>query len=265
MKSIVITGSTRGIGFGLAKAFLERGCTVTISGRSQKTVEKAMTELAQHFPIEQIHGAPCEVSDFAQTQTLWESAASRFGQVDIWINNAGISHSQDLFWNIPAETFQSVVQTNLIGAMNGSKTAISGMLQQGTGSLFNMEGLGSDGRQVQGLSIYGTTKYGLRYLNNTLIHETKDTVVRVGTLSPGMVVTDLLVGHSERTPEEWEKAKRIFNILADRVETVTPWLADQVLKNTKHGATIAWLTPPKTIWRFLSAPFSRRDLFKEEI
>ena len=261
MKSIVITGSTRGIGFGLAKALLERGCAVTISGRSQKTVEKAVGELIQRYSADQIHGCPCDVSDFSQTQALWESAANHFGQVDIWINNAGISHPQGNFWELSEETLQSVIQTNLIGAMNGSKAAISGMLRQGFGSLYNMEGLGSDGRRAKGLSVYGTTKYGLRYLNKALIHETKDTTVRVGILSPGMVVTDLLVGQSERTSENWERTKRIFNILADRVETVTPWLADQVLENTKHGAMISWLTMPKIIWRFLSAPFTKRDLF----
>jgi hypothetical protein len=76
-----------------------------------------------------------------------------------------------------------------------------------------------------------------------------------------MVVTDLLTGQYRDRPDEWERAKRIFNILADRVETVAPWLAERVLANTQSGARIRWLTRSKLIGRFLAAPFRKRDLF----
>jgi NAD(P)-dependent dehydrogenase (short-subunit alcohol dehydrogenase family) len=121
------------------------------------------------------------------------------------------------FWEIPAERIQAVVSTNLIGAMYGSKVALRGMLDQGFGGIYNMEGLGSDGRKVDGLALYGTTKSGLRYLDESLARETKGTPVLMGALSPGMVVTDLVTKQYEnRPPEDWESAKRIFNILADR-------------------------------------------------
>jgi hypothetical protein len=64
----------------------------------------------------------------------------------------------------------------------------------------------------------------------------------------------------DRDAEKWQRQKRIFNILADRVETVTPYLVDGMLKNTKHGAKIAWLTTPKIAFRFLTAPFVKRDI-----
>jgi hypothetical protein len=76
-----------------------------------------------------------------------------------------------------------------------------------------------------------------------------------------MVVTDLLTNQYEDRPQDWEQAKRIFNILADRVETVTPWLAQRLLENNRTGARISWLTRRKIMWRFLTAPFSERDLF----
>jgi len=56
----------------------------------------------------------------------------------------------------------------------------------------------------------------------------------------------------------------VFNILADKVETVTPWLAKRVLHNSKNGARINWLSSGKVMFRFLSAPFRKRDLFKDE-
>jgi hypothetical protein len=85
----------------------------------------------------------------------------------------------------------------------------------------------------------------------------------VGTISPGMVVTDLLMDPLTQNPETLEKNRRIFNILTDRVETIAPFLARQMLDSRKTGARIKWLTTPKILWRFLTAPFSKRDPFHE--
>ena len=126
-----------------------------------------------------------------------------------------------------------------------------------------MEGLGSDNRRVGGLTLYGSTKSSVRYLTDALAEEVKGTGVIVGAFSPGMVVTKFLTGRFEEGSEEWEEAKRIFNILADRVETVTPWLAEKAYRNKKNGVRFNWLTRGKVTSRFFAAPFNKRDLFKE--
>ena len=262
MKTIVITGSTRGIGYGLADSFLALGCAVAISGRTAASVEKAVAALSAKHNPDNIFGYPCEVTQFELLQELWNAAQIHFGQIDIWINNAGIAHPQLDFWMHPPEQIKAVVETNLLGTMYGSQVALNGMLAQGFGSLYNMEGLGSNGRRVEGLTLYGSTKYGMRYLNKALAQETQDTPVLVGALRPGMVITDLLTQQYNDRPEDWEKAKRIFNILADHVDTVAPWLARKVLANTKTGVCIAWLTRGKIIGRFMAAPFRKRNLFE---
>ncbi|HFB52617.1 MAG TPA: SDR family NAD(P)-dependent oxidoreductase, partial [Anaerolineae bacterium] len=83
MKTIVITGSTRGIGRGLATEFLKRGCNVVISGRTADTVERALAELRRDFPAGRIAGHLCDVTDISQVQSLWDAAVAAFGQVDI--------------------------------------------------------------------------------------------------------------------------------------------------------------------------------------
>jgi len=98
---VVITGSTRGLGFALAKEFLERSRRVTISGRTRESVERALSRLNSTAEgrqsglgsdaVQQMHGQPCDVSDPRQVQALWDGAVKRWGRVDIWINNAGIS------------------------------------------------------------------------------------------------------------------------------------------------------------------------------
>ena len=264
MKSIVITGSTRGIGYGLADAFLSLGCQVTVNGRTEASVERARNELSAKHTAENVFGCSADVTRFADVQALWSAASARFGTIDIWINNAGIAHPQLNFWNHPPERIRAVVETNVVGAMNGAAVALRRMVEQGFGAFYNMEGLGSSGRRVQGLTLYGATKYGLRYLTDALVEETKGTNVLVGALRPGMVITDLITQQFEGRPEEWERAKRIFNIIADRVETVTPWLARKILANRRTGVRIYWLTPTKMTVRFLLSPFRKRDLFADE-
>ena len=81
------------------------------------------------------------------------------------------------------------------------------------------------------------------------------------SLSPGIVVTDLLVPPPDQRGEAWEKSKKILNILADTVETVTPWLVEGILKADKNGAAVRWLTPGKVRRRFATALFRKRDVF----
>jgi NAD(P)-dependent dehydrogenase (short-subunit alcohol dehydrogenase family) len=264
LKTIVITGSTRGIGYGLSHAFLARGCQVTISGRTHEAAAEAVRRLAAEFGSEPLFGYPCDVTVYEQVQALWDASREHWGQVDIWINNAGIAHAQTQLWDQSPEEMAAVVQTNVIGSMYGAQVALRGMLDQGWGSLYNLEGLGSDGRRVDGLTAYGTTKHALTYFTDALVEETKGAPIVVGALRPGMVVTDMLTQQYETRPEDWKRAKRVFNILADQVETVTPWLADQILANDRTGVRFKWLGGTKATLRFLLAPFRKRDLFEND-
>jgi len=262
MKTIVITGSTRGIGCGLADAFLKLGCSVAISGRTQQNVNTAMATLSASYGSQRLLGFACDVRRFEQVQALWNAAKVRFDKIDIWINNAGVNAGRIPFWQLSPDQIQAGVETNLIGAMNGAVVAIDGMLQQGSGAVYNMEGLGSNGRKIKGLTLYGTTKCGLAYLTDALVGETRGTPVIIGAIRPGMVVTELLTKPFEGKPAEWEQAKRMYNLLAERVETVTPWIAAKVLANTRSGIRIQWLTRARLGFCVLRALFSKRDLFR---
>lgn len=263
MKTVVITGSTRGIGFGLANEFLQRGCKVIVSGRTQEACDKAVAELSAKHKAENIFAVPCDVTKYEDNQNLWNKSAEKFGKIDVWINNAGISNAYIPFWEVTPETVKNVTDTNMLGAMNGSHVALKEMIKQGSGELYNMYGFGSDGRKADGLTLYGATKYGLKYLTEALTKEAKDTNVKVGSLSPGIVLTDLWDDLYEGMPERKEKSKKIVNILGDKVETVTPYLAEKVLENDQTGAKIAWLTGPKAFWRFATAAFNKRNLFDD--
>jgi NAD(P)-dependent dehydrogenase (short-subunit alcohol dehydrogenase family) len=261
MKSIVVTGSTSGIGFGLADAFLARDCTVTISGHSQVNLDKAYGILAAKHGKSRILAYLCDVSHYDEVQGLWNAAMGRFGRIDIWINNAGAGHPQTSIWDYSRETIDKLVAANVTGALYGLNVASKGMMQQGFGSIYNVEGLGSSSRVIKGLALYSATKSALASLTTAAAKEVEGTPMLVGGLRPGMVATKLITGQYEGHPEEWKRVERIFNILADRVETVTPWLVDRMLANKKNGVRIQWLSRWKVILRFLESPFHKRTVF----
>jgi NAD(P)-dependent dehydrogenase (short-subunit alcohol dehydrogenase family) len=263
MKTVVITGSTRGIGRGLAENFLARGCRVMVSGRQQALVDEVVAELATGHGGDNVKGKACEITEVEQLQSLWDEAINGFGKVDIWINNAGISIARKPLRQTDPAAISRVVAVNLGGVLLANQVVLAGMDAQGSGQIWNMEGFGSGGQVQPGMCAYGATKRAVNYINKALQKEVKGTGVQVCTLSPGIVVTDLLVGDYDTSSPEWEKSKKIFNILGDTVATVTPFLVDGVLKADKSGAKVAWLTTGKAFRRFMGAGFNKRDLFRE--
>lgn len=265
---VVITGSTRGIGYGMAREFLKRGNSVMITGRTQEAVDRAVESLT---PVAadgaKVAGMACDVREMRQLQDLWVKARESLGDIDIWINNAGLNNSRMPIARLPFREMESVPHTNLLGMFYGCKVALEGMRKQGKGAIYNFEGFGSNGMQSPGSSIYGSTKFALRYFTKALVKETRDESVLVGTISPGIVLTEMITRDKDvLPPQAWEPIKRVYNILADRVETVTPFLVDGVLRNRKHGGKVSWLTRRKSAWRFMKARFglgASRDLFAE--
>jgi NAD(P)-dependent dehydrogenase (short-subunit alcohol dehydrogenase family) len=260
-KTIVITGSTKGIGFGLAEEFLKRGHKVVVSGRKQDALNQAVAKLSATYQ-DNVAGCLSNVSKLEDHERLFAFAKEKFGRVDIWINNAGVAHSMTNVWELPLEVIQDSVNANVYGSIYGSRVAVKGMLEQGGGWIYNLEGFGSSGRTMAGLSVYGMTKAAAAYFGKSLAKEVANTPVKVAALQPGMVITDMITGQY-KTPEELDKVKPIFNIIANRVSDVVPWLADQILSNQKNGALLQYQPRWKLMLRFLTAPFVRRNVFDD--
>ncbi len=263
MKSVVITGSTRGLGYGMAESFLAQDCAVIVSGRSNEAVEHAINCLSEKFDPSNLLGVACDVRVPHELETLWEQTSSRFGEIDIWINNAGISGGQKPVWKLASDELASVVDTNVTGLIYGSQVAVRGMLAQNHGAIYSMGGMGSDGRMHDGLITYGMTKYAVDYFTKALTKELNGTPLIIGSLRPGMLATEFVTNQYVNRPDDWEKDKKILNILASRVETVAPWLVDKILANQKSGVCISYSSRSKLFMRFLTAPFSKRVVFDE--
>jgi len=257
-QTVVVTGSTRGLGFGLASAFLQLHCNVVVHGRS-----RAREAAAKLGSPERVLAFDGDVTQPGDVRALWDAAVQRFGRVDLWINNAGLGGAQVAFVDTPAETCAAVVATNLAGCVLGTRVALEGMKKQGAGQIFNMEGFGSNPRIKRlGMSVYGATKCAVRYFTHSVSKEAKGSGVLVGTLSPGVVVTEMLVSQFDGAPTAaWEKSRRIYNKLAEPVEVVAPYLAVRALENRVNGAAIAWINPLQMLWRIVSPFRGGKDLF----
>lgn len=257
MKNIVITGGSRGIGFGLAKEFLAAGHRVMISGRKRESLERAREQLQDATGNSSIGFTVADVKRVDEIRNLWEQAAHH-GKVDIWINNAGVGQDTSLLAEMKEEMISAIIETNIKGLMLCCKLVVNQMVLQGSGAIYNMEGFGSDGRKMKRMSVYGTSKNAVHYFTKVLVMETKELPLLVGSISPGMVVTSMLTDPVSTDKEVDREAIRVFHILADTVETVTPYLVKKMLGNKKHGASIRWLNSWKIMGRFIGNLFRKR-------
>jgi len=258
-KNIVITGSSRGIGLGLAREFLQTGHRVVISSRTPDTLQKALESFHEYG--DKVSAFACDVTDENQVQDLWFHAAETMGSVDIWISNAGIAHAQKNLWDIGMDEAKRIIDTNVNGTLNNIRVVISAMLAQGRGQFYVLEGYGSSGRVQKGLGVYGATKASVAFLNKTLAAELENTPVKIASVQPGMVITDMILDQFTDDPEGLEKAKPIFNIVASSLDEVCPVLADKMLRDNKNGAHIAFMNRFDYFLRFLTAPIKKRNLF----
>ncbi len=260
-QSVVITGGTRGIGLAMTVEFLSRDCCVTVSGRGESLPETAARALQEYH--DRIQYIRCNVQHKEEVDALWSSATECWGRVDIWINNAGQNAPYEYVYDTDYKSTDAVIGTNIRGLVYGSQTAAARMREQGSGQIWNMEGLGSNGMIQPKTVLYGMSKCALTYFTRGLAKELEGTGVLVGRLSPGMMLTDFITktpdGEASPVIKE-EHFKKVFNILADKPETVAAFLVPRMLANTKNDAHIMWLTNRKAAWRFMTAPFRHREL-----
>jgi len=188
-KTAVITGSSRGLGFAIAKAFAEQGANVVLAARTEETLNSAVAELRnQGYKAE---GFVCDTAKLEDVEKLARSAVSTFGRFDIWVNNAGIGAPYGLTMSISPERIKQVVDTNIMGVYYGSHVAMRQFLAQGSGKLINLLGRGDSG-PVPYQNPYASSKAWGKNFTQGLAKEYAGTGVEVMAFNPGLVITEML-------------------------------------------------------------------------
>ncbi|HCC70141.1 MAG TPA: chitin-binding protein [Bacteroidales bacterium] len=266
MNHIIITGGTRGIGFGMVREFLNRGFNVTFCGTTDNSVMKAMSALTEKWSSKKFRGVVCDVSKKEDLLNLWDFGTKIFGEVDIWINNAGINNFRAPFNELGTNVFSRIIDTNIKGLMYATHLAYNNMQKQGKGFIYNMGGLGSDGRIIKGQAPYGTSKRAVQYFTRAFAKEIKKADnVKIGLLLPGMVLTDMLLDPIRRDSDNSRRLKRVYNLLADEVEPVADYLAEKIIDNQKNGAVISYSGSFKMFLRVPGRMLSGRDIVSSKL
>ena len=185
-KVALVTGGTRGIGFAIAQAILRQGARVFICGTAEKKVGEAL-EALHRSEAPQPAGTVCDLRSYEQVRILLREVQSRFGGLDILINNAGIACYRSVEELTPDE-WTAVIETNLSGVFYCCHEAIPLMKQRGGGYIINIGSLA--GRNAfPGGSAYNASKFGLIGFSEALMQEVRYDRIRVSCIMPGSVDT----------------------------------------------------------------------------
>ncbi len=257
--NIVITGSSKGIGFQLTREFLNHGDKVIISSRNEESINKAIEDLKSEFPKGDVNGIVCDVTNPDNVRTLVDYSLDKLGFIDIWINNAGSTGFEyDKHINVSDTAIKTAVKTNMLGTLFGSREALKIMLKQGKGKIFNLGGYGTNGMASPNLAAYGSTKSSVPQLTKTLVKETKNKKIGIHILLPGMVLTDLLLTNAD------VEAKKFFNIIAEKPETIARKFVPKMKKIKGTGKKINFNSTVKYFWIFMTAWKRKNRFFDDE-
>ena len=207
-KTALVTGSTSGIGLGIAKALAAQGAHIIVNGFGD--ADAAKNEIAQAGPGIRVgyHGA--DMSKAAEIEDMMRYAQSDFGGADILVNNAGIQHVATIE-DFPPERWDAIIAINLTSAFHTTRLALPGMKQKNWGRIINVastHGLVASAQK----SAYVAAKHGIVGFTKVTALETAQTGVTANAICPGWVLTPLVQKQVEaRAQKEGipvEQAKR---------------------------------------------------------
>ncbi|MDK6075962.1 MULTISPECIES: 3-hydroxybutyrate dehydrogenase [Massilia] len=189
-KTALVTGSTSGIGLGIARSLAEQGANIVFNGFGDaQQIEKLYTDVGTEFGVQTAyHNA--DMSKPLEIEAMMRFAADKFGAIDILVNNAGIQHVATVD-EFPAEKWDAIIAINLTSAFHTSRLAIPGMKQKGWGRIINLASVhglvGSAGK-----SAYVAAKHGLVGFTKVTALELAATGVTCNAICPGWVLTPLV-------------------------------------------------------------------------
>ena len=202
-KTAIVTGSTSGIGLGIATALAAEGCALMLSGFGDPgEIEKLRSGMAEKFGVGAAY-SPADMSKPAQIRELVSDTVGHFGTVDILVNNAGIQHVAKVI-DFPEDRWDAVIAINMSAAFHATKAALPHMLSKKWGRVINIasaHGLVASGEKAA----YVTAKHGIVGFTKVVAIETANDGVTCNAICPGYVWTPLV----EKQIEDQARAHKI--------------------------------------------------------
>ena len=188
VKTALVTGASRGIGFVVAGKLADEGYNLAICGTTQATIDKAADQLREAHGVEVLARA-VDVSDRDQIQGFVTETAKHFGKLDVMVNNAGITRD-NLSMRMKPEEWDAVINTNLSSVFNAMQAALKPMMRARGGRIINISsvvaGMGNPGQLN-----YCASKGGVEAMTRSLAREVGSRNITVNAVAPGFIATDM--------------------------------------------------------------------------
>ncbi len=214
-KNAIVTGASRGIGKAIATRLALHGANLVLAARNKEMLDKTCKELSDKYGVKVI-GVPTDVAKLEDLKNLTDTALKTFGHIDILVNNAGVS-SQYPFEKQPIEDLEKLTHTNYLGYVRLIRLLINHMIERKQGAIINM---------VSGSTLvdpipktfltYSSLKVGLRAFLKGLFWEMRDHGIKVTSILPGVVDSDL-TDHLKDVAKEQRDRLMSPEVVADMV------------------------------------------------
>src|SRR5712692_5511303 len=198
-KVCLVTGGGSGIGLAVARAFLDEGARVAITGRQESRLRQAAESLQAD---DRLFYHPADVAQLDHVQKLVGQVQDRLGPIDILVNNAGLNIRRRALRDLSPESWRLLMQANLDGAFYCIHAVLPGMLQRRDGIIINISSVAGKRASPLGGAAYAASKFGMSALGLCLAAEEKDSGIRVCNIYPGEVDTPILEQRPQALTEE---------------------------------------------------------------
>ena len=189
----VVTGGARGMGYAIARRFLESGASVSLWDISDETLATAKSELSEFGTVET---RVVDVGDYGNVETGASATAGALGGIDLLVNSAGVAGINTPLIEYPLETWRQVQRVNLDGIFHTCRAIVPYMQKEDYGRIVNISSMaGKDGNP--NASAYSVSKAGVIALTKSLGKELAQTSIRVNVIVPAVIRTEMLADVTE--------------------------------------------------------------------
>jgi len=219
-KIALITGATSGIGEACAHVFAREGYNLVLTGRRLERLEKLANHLNKKYDVE-IAISSFDVSDRAQVQENLDGIPAQWKNVDVLINNAGLSQGLDPIQNGNIDDWETMIDTNVKGLLYVSRIVSNWMIENGKGHIINLGSIAGKEVYLNG-NVYCATKHAVDALNKGMRIDLLPHGIRVTAVHPGAVETEF---SEVRFKGDTERAKKVYDgfeplVAQDIAETI---------------------------------------------
>ncbi len=188
-KKALVTGAGKGIGKAIALALAAEGVDVALLGRNTANLE----EVAAQVKAQGVQAAvvSADISDRTSVEMAIDQVQSNFGSIDILINNAGIA-AFGKFLELEPETWENIIQVNLMGVYYATRAVLPGMIERQAGDIINISSTAGQ-RGAAATSAYSASKFAVLGLTESLMQEVRKHNIRVTALTPSTIATDMAI------------------------------------------------------------------------